>query len=279
MSVDDDAEATRSSTERAASPRSTRRRFIAGSAAGLAAGLAVGAATGHVAGLGRLPEFASVRRGAARLGRSDRVEWVPEVVGESVERRPIHMWSKVSPTGRFRLLVVAAIHGDERGVGEIGQRIVNETLPSHVDGHLVPIANPDGWARGTRNNANDVDLNRNFPWWWTAETGGPAPASEPETQTLIRVVEAVRPDLAVWIHQPLNYVAAIAPGARPYARAWARAAGLPFVPALSQQGGGESWSHYRAGFPSILVEAPTRSDLPEVVEAQLNGFRALVAAI
>ncbi|MFP5488367.1 MAG: DUF2817 domain-containing protein [Acidimicrobiia bacterium] len=255
--------------------RPSRRRFIVGSAAGLT----IGATAGRVVGTGRLPEFASVRRGAERADPSDRVEWVPEVVGSSVERRPIHLWSRVTPAGRFRLLVVTAVHGDERGVREIGRRIVDESLPSDVDAYLVPVANPDGWEHGTRNNANDVDLNRNFPWWWRPDTGGPAPASEPETRTLMRVVERVRPDLAVWIHQPLDYVAAISPSARPYALAWARGAGVPFVPALSQQGGGESWTHYGVGFPSILVEAPTRGDAPDVVEAQLAGFRALVASI
>lgn len=255
--------------------RSSRRRFLAGSVAGLA----VGAAARHVSGLDGPRDAASVGRSAERLDDTRPVEWTPDVVGESVERRPIHMWSRIAPAGRFRLLVVAAIHGDERGVGEIGRRIAGEALPNHVNGFLVPIANPDGWERGTRNNARDVDLNRNFPWWWKPETGGPAPASEPETQTLMRVVQSVRPHLAVWVHQPLEYVAPIAPAARPFATAWAAAAGVPAVPALSQQGGGESWTHYAAGFPSILVEASTRLDDPAVVAAHLRGFRALVAAI
>ena len=242
-------------------------------------GIAAGAVAARASGLGRLTEVASVRRAATRLDEPTRAVWTPEVVGESVERRPIHLWSKTTPAGRFRLLVVAAIHGDERGVGEIGQRIVDETFPAHVDGYVVPIANPDGWAGGTRNNANDVDLNRNFPWWWRPETGGPGPASEPETQTLIRVVEAVRPDLTVWIHQPLSYVAAIAPAARPYARAWAAATGLRAVSGLSQQGGAESWSYYAAGIPSVLVEAPTRDNDPMIVDAHLAGFRALVDTI
>jgi protein MpaA len=257
------------------SRRPSRRRFIAASAAGLAAG----AAASTAGGLGRLTEVASVDRPARRLDEPTRAGWTPEVVGESVERRPIHLWSNVQPAGRFRLLVVAAVHGDERGVGPIGERIVEQVLPDHVDGYLVPIANPDGWHRGTRNNANDVDLNRNFPWWWKPETGGPGPASEPETQTLIRVVEAVRPHLAVWIHQPLAYVASLSPEARPFASAWASAARLRPVFGLSQQGGGESWSYYAAGVPSILVEAPTRRDDPRIVEAQLAGFRALVEAI
>lgn len=257
----------------------SRRRFIAGSVAGVAIGTAIAATAARISALGRLTEVASVERGARRVDAPVATGWTPEVVGESVERRPIHLWSKVSPTGRFRLLTIAAIHGDERGVGPIGERVVEQTLPAHVDGFVVPIANPDGWVRGTRNNANDVDLNRNFPWWWKPENGGPGPGSEPETQTLMRVVESVRPDLVVWIHQPLSYVASIAPEARVYARAWASGARLRPIFGLSQQGGGESWSYYAAGVPSILVEAPTRRDDDRIVEAQLAGFRSLVAAI
>lgn len=220
-----------------------------------------------------------MQRPAERVDEPRREEWTPEVVGESVERRPIHLWSKVTPAGRFRLLVVTGVHGDERGVGPIGEAIVAETLPAHVDGYLVPMLNPDGWARGTRNNANDVDLNRNFPWWWKAETGGPAPASEPETQTMMRIVEVVRPHLAVFVHQPLHYVASIAPAAARPARAWADGARIPYVAGISQHGGAESWTYYAAGVPSILVEAPTRAAERHVVAAQLDGFRALVASI
>jgi protein MpaA len=259
----------------AAATRSSRRRFILGSVAGLAAG----ATAARAVGLGSSQEVASVGRLAERLDEPASGVWSPEVVGMSVEQRRIHLWSKVSPAGRFRLLVVAAVHGDERGVASIGHAILQETLPAHVDGFLVPIANPDGWARGTRNNVNDVDLNRNFPWWWKPGAGGGEPASEPETRTLMRVVEAVRPHLAVWIHQPLSYVATIDPTARTFATAWATAARIPVLFGISQQGGGESWTYYAAGFPSILVEAPTRGDDPGIVAAQLDGFRALVAAI
>ena len=261
--------------ERPRTRGSSRRRFLAGSAAGLA----VGVTASHVTGLGSLVDVASVQRRAERLTEPTSAVWTPDVVGMSVEQRPIHMWSKVTSAGRFRLLVIATVHGDERGVGEVGQRLVEVVLPDHVDGFLVPTANPDGWARGTRNNARDVDLNRNFPWWWKPETGGPGPASEPETQTLMRVVAAVQPHLAVWLHQPLRYVATVAPTTQPYAKAWAAAAGLPVLYGISQHGGGESWTYYAAGFPSMLVEAPTRENDPGVVAAQLAGFRAMVDAI
>ena len=38
-------------------------------------------------------------------------------------------------------------------------------LVDSTDIHLVPSINPDGCEAGTRNNAHDKDLNREFPGW------------------------------------------------------------------------------------------------------------------
>jgi protein MpaA len=152
-------------------------------------------------------------------------------------------------------------------------------VPDGVSAYVVPIANPDGWERGTRSNANDVDLNRNFPWWFQYSDGGPAAASEPETNALMALVARLRPTLTIWIHQPLEYVAAIDPAARGYAEAWAGAAGLPVVPWLSQHGGGESWTYYALGLPSILVEGTTRQASPQETYAHRAGFEAVLARL
>jgi protein MpaA len=81
--------------------------------------------------------------------------------------------------------------------------------PDGVQVWTVRTFNPDGAARGTRQNARGVDLNRNFPRHWvsagagTSKWSGPSPASEPETQAVMGLLRQVRPRTVVVVHQPL----------------------------------------------------------------------------
>jgi len=56
---------------------------------------------------------------------------------------------------------------------------------------LVPVANPSGYDANTRDTSAGVNLNRNFPTRWSSSAeSGASPASEPETQALIALMEA-----------------------------------------------------------------------------------------
>jgi protein MpaA len=74
------------------------------------------------------------------------------------------------------------------------------------------VANPDGLAAGTKNNAHDVDLNRNFAaasWRREHEAGydpGPAPESEPETRALAELIRASGATRLVALHSPFRTV-------------------------------------------------------------------------
>ena len=144
---------------------------------------------------------------------------------------------------------------------------------------LVPEANPDGSASGQRCNANGVDLNRNFPFEWTSADGGPAALSEPETQTLTVLVERLRPDVVVWVHQPLGYVSAVGDTDPTLEQAWSAGAGIPVREDVTQHGGGESWSAMVAGVPSMLVEIQGWEATPDLVASQVAGFEAMLAAL
>lgn len=110
------------------------------------------------------------------------------------------------------LLVIGTIHGDEPD----GKRVVDElskqgaTQDSNI--WLLRDGNPDGSILGTRKNANEVDLNRNFPIKWMASEpsartySGPSPASESETLALMNAVELIRPTHIVVFHQPFEQI-------------------------------------------------------------------------
>lgn len=257
----------------------SRRQVIGGALAGFGA-VAVG---GRVAGTALDPfaDDSATSAGdlAQRLTVPARRRWTVEQVGASVEGRPIHLVSNAVERPRATVLAIAAVHGDERGAGAVGADLPTVLVPAGVNAHVVPLANPDGWARATRNNARDVDLNRNFPWWWSAVDGGPGAASEPETQTLMAVVRRLRPSLTIWIHQPYEYVTPIDPGARRWAEIWAYASRLPVRPFVSQHGGGESWTYYSERLPSILVEGTTRQAGVDETSAHRRAFEAVLAAM
>jgi len=90
----------------------------------------------------------------------------------------------------------ASIHGDEYASGEIayewGMKLLDgygtdPVATAYVDDNeiwVVPLLNPDGHQNGTRNNANNIDLNREFGWNWDGWGGSPAPYSQVETRAL-----------------------------------------------------------------------------------------------
>jgi protein MpaA len=68
--------------------------------------------------------------------------------------------------------------------------------------------NPDGTELNIRQNANKVDLNRNFPVRWKPlgksgfwQWSGPGAASEPETKSMIPLGKMIQPQLTIWYHQ------------------------------------------------------------------------------
>lgn len=132
------------------------------------------------------------------------------VIGKSVEGIPIQacQLNGSTPEAENTLLVIGTIHGDEPD----GKRVIDEIAatgaPADTNIWLIRDGNPDGANLVTRRNANEVDINRNFPIKWvasdpTARTySGPSPASEPETLALMNAVETIKPSRIVVFHQP-----------------------------------------------------------------------------
>jgi protein MpaA len=161
-------------------------------------------------------------------------------IGRSVQGRPITVIRRGTPGGT-RVLAVGVIHGNEAAGVAIIDRLAVDPVPDGVELWLVRSMNPDGEAIGDRQNANRVDLNRNFPENWDVlgapgdwQYGGTAPASEPETQAMVALGAAVRPDLILWYHQDLFR---IAPGSGRPGEIRTRYAELTALPVVDITGG------------------------------------------
>lgn len=139
----------------------------------------------------------------------------PEVVllGYSVKGVPITM--HVFGTQGRAALIFGAIHGSEPNSGQLARRLLDHLIENPVaySGRrvaIIPVASPDGLVRTRRLNEHNIDLNRNFPAAnWAASKpganyGGEKPASEPETQAIIKAVEMLQPDRIVSIHAITN---------------------------------------------------------------------------
>jgi protein MpaA len=143
-----------------------------------------------------------------------------ELVGRSVQKRPITAVQIGDPAGSRVALVVGVIHGDERGGLRIVRAIKREAS-RHADAltgtqlWAITTVNPDGLRSHTRKNAHGVDLNRNYPYRWhdgvphsSGYYPGPRPASEPETRAMMAFIRRIGPDLSIWYHQPWGAVLA-----------------------------------------------------------------------
>jgi len=135
-------------------------------------------------------------------------------VGSSVSGREIELChvggSKVD--SKNSMLVIGSIHGNEPAGIEVVDELIKLGARENTDLWVIRDANPDGSNLVTRQNANAVDLNRNFPTnWLPSEVGaktysGTNPASEPETQSLMRAIDLVKPKIVITIHQPYGLV-------------------------------------------------------------------------
>lgn len=157
-------------------------------------------------------------------------------LGRSVQGRPIIAIRRGTPGGMV-VLVIGVIHGDEDAGVAIVDRLATAPVPPGIDLWLVESSNPDGHANGTRQNANRVDLNRNYPHRWAPlgqpgdwQYGGSGPVSEPETAAMVAFIERIRPALAIWYHQDLFRIAPANGRAGEIRRRYAELTGLPVVP-------------------------------------------------
>jgi murein peptide amidase A len=183
------------------------------------------------------------------------------------------------------LLLVGGVHGDEpasvAALIDLLQSWAAAGPPAPV--WLLPALNPDGLAAGKKNSARDVDLNRNFParnfsvGHRPGYYPGAGPASEPETQALVRLVESCRPWGVVAVHAPFACINYDGPAAS-WAEAAAGASGWPARADIGYPTPGSlgSWLGVDRGLPVLTVELPP-GPLAAFREPALRALTAAVA--
>jgi len=220
-------------------------------------------------------------------------------IGTSVKGRAITAYSFGS--GSKTILFTGGIHGSEPSSTTTMQAWVKhlqayagDLIPADKRIVVVPNTNPDGIAAGSRYNANNVNLGRNFPtknWSASIETssgvlsngGGTAPGSEPEAAALIKLVRQLKPRLAISYHAQGRLV-----GANKFADSvaigdiYAKTVGYKTmyynaedVMGYAMTGEMEDWMGEEMNIPAILIELPTHSG--NYLNAQMNALKKMLA--
>ncbi len=191
-------------------------------------------------------------------------------------------------TGPCEVLVIAGIHGEEADASMVMSRALRLLRSPPQNAAVVLCANPDGFSLAIRGNANNVDLNRNFPsnnWRKdpvqcrmvleapriTRLSPGEKPASELEIQYLVDLIRTLAPQQIVSLHSPLNCVDA--PFATPLSHRLAAALHLPLVKDIGYETPGSLGSYCEEhDIPCTTIEFPREA--PEVLATRYSTILA-----
>ncbi len=209
-------------------------------------------------------------------------------IGRSVEDRPLEIIR--FGNGPVVKLIVAGTHGGyEHNTIELADEIIAylidhpERLPAKSTLYILRSLNPDGYDRDLgvegRANANNVDLNHNFPYNWKPDwsrdgcwvyrptTAGTGPGSEPEVQALINFIDEIKPAALISYH---SAGLGIFPGGRPdfpdsilLAEAIAPVTTYPYPPintGCDYTGNLTDWASNTHQIPSVDIELTNHTD-------------------
>jgi murein peptide amidase A len=184
----------------------------------------------------------------------------------------------------LRILLLGGIHGDELTASSIVFQWMQwmQTEPAQdFSWSVVPVLNPDGLLapKPKRGNANNVDLNRNFPtpgWqqeaarYWVKATGsdprrfpGTAPLSEPESRWVNDEMIRFRPQVIISVHAPfglLDFDGRVEPPSR-FGRLLFNRVGV-YPGSLGNYGG------IYKNVPVVTIELPNAQAMPTNQEVQ-----------
>ncbi len=211
-----------------------------------------------------------------------------QIIGYTLEKRPLEAYR--FGNGPVHKLIVAGMHGgyEWNTIALADELIVYlndhpEHVPANTTLYVLHDLNPDGLARGKtpdgRANANNVDLNHNWPYNWAADwsrdgcfnerilSGGSGPGSELEVQALTVFINQIRPAALISYH---SAALGIFPGGNPdfppskkLAKAVAEVSDYPYPPIATgcdYTGNLTDWAANTRGIPSLDIELTNHRD-------------------
>jgi hypothetical protein len=224
------------------------------------------------------------------------------VIGTTQDGAPLTLYAL--GTGPTRVLLIGGQHGGpEENTVELANGLLEyfsgnpDQVPHGIELDILPVANPDGLARGSRQFADGTDPDRNWGGsdWKTdaydsnavfrTGLGGPEPFSAPETRALANFVLSTRPAFIVNYHSAGGFMFGARDGvAGDLSSTYAQASGywwpqpgvggqrspLPY----SASGSMNVWLR-ETGISAILVELTTPRSTE--VERNLAGVEAVLA--
>ena len=201
------------------------------------------------------------------------------LAGDSVEGRPIS-YIKLG-NGNNITMLFASLHGSERAGTPLLNHFKNYLIANCelLDGKtviIIPIVNPDGFAKKTRHNANDIDLNRNFPTAnrKNSRTNGSFALSEIESYELYRIINIYKPSKVIAFHAAKSCMDYDGPG-EDLAKRLAGKCKLPVERVGSLPGSFGSYVGLELNKPIITVEM-TKDDL-KASESQIwNDYKDML---
>jgi protein MpaA len=223
---------------------------------------------GHEAPTASAPVVSKAAQPAAETpSASAAPSW--RVIGTSVQGRPLR--TLTVGHGLRKVLFIGGIHGDEAegaySTSQLPAAFADADLADAVTLTILEDANPDGRAAARRVNANEVDINRNFP---AKNFDGAGPASggealsQPESRAVVDAIDGTAPELVIVLHswEAREFINFDGP-ARPIADRFSVSSGLPVTASdefAATPGSLGSYIGRDRGIPLLTIELRKGSD-------------------
>lgn len=191
-----------------------------------------------------------------------------------------------SEKGEKIVLIIGVVHGDEpQGEILINNYLQDDKIREQGKNRLlfIPCLNPDGLELKTRQNANEIDINRNFPTKnWVREPfaseyyGGEKPASEIETKFVTDIINSYSVDIILTFHAPYKVVNYDGP-AEEIAQEISKIINYPVQKDIGYPTPGSfgTYAGVERNIPIITLELDEEIDVKELIEPANKIFNYL----